>query len=211
MNARDNQAWVAMRMIGDAVNRARTADVKAVRGAHAGGGFRGRGLQGSGADAAAVEPAASPADPPDRRPGHGFGVSPGGFPAPGLRTRYAWPRPAGDQMHSSIDPLRSGPRRLRAVSDAEPRQYRLRQQREGQLDLGDRHRDARGEKDGQGRSASARDRAVERRFRALRLRRRRRHDPGHRHQDHDGRRRAAVRPRSRAIAGEPGRDPGVRR
>lgn len=31
MNARDNQAWVAMRMIGDAVNRAKTADVKAVR------------------------------------------------------------------------------------------------------------------------------------------------------------------------------------
>ncbi len=31
MNARDNQAWVAMRMIGDAVNRAKTADTKAVR------------------------------------------------------------------------------------------------------------------------------------------------------------------------------------
>ena len=31
MNARDNQAWVAMRMIGDAVNQAKTADVKAVR------------------------------------------------------------------------------------------------------------------------------------------------------------------------------------
>jgi ABC transporter substrate binding protein (PQQ-dependent alcohol dehydrogenase system) len=31
MNARDNQAWVAMRMIGDAVNRARTADPKTVR------------------------------------------------------------------------------------------------------------------------------------------------------------------------------------
>jgi ABC transporter substrate binding protein (PQQ-dependent alcohol dehydrogenase system) len=31
MNARDNQAWVAMRMIGDAVNRAKAADVKTVR------------------------------------------------------------------------------------------------------------------------------------------------------------------------------------
>jgi ABC transporter substrate binding protein (PQQ-dependent alcohol dehydrogenase system) len=31
MNARDNQAWVAMRMIGDAVNRARRADLKSVR------------------------------------------------------------------------------------------------------------------------------------------------------------------------------------
>jgi ABC transporter substrate binding protein (PQQ-dependent alcohol dehydrogenase system) len=31
MTARDNQAWVAMRMIGDAVNRAKTADPKAVR------------------------------------------------------------------------------------------------------------------------------------------------------------------------------------
>ena len=31
MNARDNQAWVAMRMIGDAVNRTGTADTKAVR------------------------------------------------------------------------------------------------------------------------------------------------------------------------------------
>jgi ABC transporter substrate binding protein (PQQ-dependent alcohol dehydrogenase system) len=31
MSARDNQAWVAMRMIGDAVTRAKTADVKAVR------------------------------------------------------------------------------------------------------------------------------------------------------------------------------------
>jgi ABC transporter substrate binding protein (PQQ-dependent alcohol dehydrogenase system) len=31
MNARDNQAWVAMRMIGDSVNRAKSADVKAVR------------------------------------------------------------------------------------------------------------------------------------------------------------------------------------
>jgi ABC transporter substrate binding protein (PQQ-dependent alcohol dehydrogenase system) len=31
MSARDNQAWVAMRMIGDAVNRAKTADVSAVR------------------------------------------------------------------------------------------------------------------------------------------------------------------------------------
>ncbi len=31
MSARDNQAWVAMRMIGDAVNRTGTADTKAVR------------------------------------------------------------------------------------------------------------------------------------------------------------------------------------
>jgi ABC transporter substrate binding protein (PQQ-dependent alcohol dehydrogenase system) len=31
MNTRDNQAWVAMRMIGDAVNRAKAADVKTVR------------------------------------------------------------------------------------------------------------------------------------------------------------------------------------
>ena len=31
MNARDNQAWVAMRMIGDAINRTRTDDPKAVK------------------------------------------------------------------------------------------------------------------------------------------------------------------------------------
>jgi ABC transporter substrate binding protein (PQQ-dependent alcohol dehydrogenase system) len=31
MSARDNQAWVAMRMIGDAVSRAKTMDVKAVK------------------------------------------------------------------------------------------------------------------------------------------------------------------------------------
>ncbi len=31
MNARDNQAWVAMRMIGDAVNRTKSADPKAAR------------------------------------------------------------------------------------------------------------------------------------------------------------------------------------
>jgi ABC transporter substrate binding protein (PQQ-dependent alcohol dehydrogenase system) len=31
MDARDNQAWVAMRMVGDAVNRAKTSDVKAVK------------------------------------------------------------------------------------------------------------------------------------------------------------------------------------
>ncbi len=31
MSARDNQAWVAMRMVGDAVNRAKTAEVKTVR------------------------------------------------------------------------------------------------------------------------------------------------------------------------------------
>ncbi len=31
MTARDNQAWVAMRMIGDAINRTKTADTKAVR------------------------------------------------------------------------------------------------------------------------------------------------------------------------------------
>jgi ABC transporter substrate binding protein (PQQ-dependent alcohol dehydrogenase system) len=31
MNARDNQAWLAMRMIGEAVNHARSGDVKAVR------------------------------------------------------------------------------------------------------------------------------------------------------------------------------------
>ncbi len=31
MTARDNQAWVAMRMIGDAVNRTKSADVQAVR------------------------------------------------------------------------------------------------------------------------------------------------------------------------------------
>jgi len=31
MNARDNQAWLAMRMIGEAVNHARSGDTKAVR------------------------------------------------------------------------------------------------------------------------------------------------------------------------------------
>src|SRR5208282_346192 len=72
------------------------------QGADAGAGFRGRGLQGGGADAAPVEPAASPADPLDRRAEHGLGLAPGGFPAPGLGTRYAGLRSAGDQMQARL-------------------------------------------------------------------------------------------------------------
>ena len=63
MTARDNQAWVAMRMIGDAVNRTKTADPRSRARHDALARFRRRRFQGREADAKAVEPAASPADP----------------------------------------------------------------------------------------------------------------------------------------------------
>ena len=63
--------------------------------------FRG-GIQGYAADAARLEPAAAPADPPGRRPHGRLGVAAGRFPASSLGTRYAGLRSARNQMQAAL-------------------------------------------------------------------------------------------------------------
>ncbi len=144
MSARDNQAWEAMRLIGDAVAHTKSADPKAIRDDLLSPRLRARRIQGSGTHRALVEPAASSADPAHRRASHGLGFASGRLPASDVRTRHPRLRQAGDQMQTSMkriarrdaafDP--SG-RPLGAFGFG-PRDDRLYHQREGQFDL--RHR-----------------------------------------------------------------------
>src|SRR5882757_5517390 len=65
-------------------------------------GFFDRRLQGPAPDAARLELAAAPADPAGGRTHGGLGVAAGRFPAPGLGTRYARRRSAGNQMQTAM-------------------------------------------------------------------------------------------------------------
>ncbi len=102
MNARDNSAWLAMRMIGEAATR--TGSDRAEEAARLSGrpGFLHRGLQGRAADAAALEPAIAPADPALRRPHDRLGLAAGRLSASDDRTRHARPRPARNQMQAAM-------------------------------------------------------------------------------------------------------------
>ena len=102
MTALDMQAWTAARMIGEAdiAHQFRRSESR-VRLSQGAGFFR-RGVQGPAADAAGLEPAASPAHPAGRRPHGGLGFAAGGFPASGLGTRYARHRSARNQMQAAL-------------------------------------------------------------------------------------------------------------
>ena len=102
MTARDNQAWVAMRMIGDAVNRTKSADPKAAREAMLAPDFDVADFKGVRLTLQAMEPSASPADPLDRRTRHGLRFAAGRLSSSGLRARHARPRPAGDEMQAQV-------------------------------------------------------------------------------------------------------------
>ena len=210
MNARDNQAWVAMRMIGDAVAHTRSADPKTVHDDilspdFAVAGFKGQKLTLRDWNQQLRQPILL-------TDGRGtVSVSPQeGFPAPDLRARHPRLRSAGDQMQASMKragcaagalALAGGPWRLSGPGFGGDR---LHHQREGQFDLGHRPRQARGHAHRQDRPKAARHRAEQGRCADVRLPRRRRHHRDYRHEDVEGGRRTAVRPRSRAIAREPG-------
>ena len=158
MNARDNQAWVAVRMIGEAATRTalgRSED--AARLSHRPG-FLDRRLQGREPDAAALEPAVAPADPARRRPHDRLGLAAGRLSAPDLRARHARLRQAGNQMQTAMTMMKSrcahlaswlrcrlrlsrlarslGVRRSRCrTASPPPRLHRLCHQRERQFDL----------------------------------------------------------------------------
>ena len=100
MTALDMQAWTAVRMIGEATSRTNSGDPKAVFDFLKGPDFSDRGVQGPAADAARLEPAASPAHPAGRRPHGGLGFAAGRFSASGLGTRYAGRRSARNQMQA---------------------------------------------------------------------------------------------------------------
>ena len=102
MTALDMQAWTAVRMIGEATSRTGSGDPKAVFDFLKRPDFSRRGVQGPAADAAGLEPAASPAHPAGRRPHGGLGFAAGGFPASGLGTRYARHRSARNQMQTAL-------------------------------------------------------------------------------------------------------------
>ena len=70
-----------------------------------GAGLFRRGIQGSAADAARLEPAAAPADPAGRRTHGRLGFAAGRFPASGLGTRYARLRSARNQMQAALKQL----------------------------------------------------------------------------------------------------------
>ena len=102
MSARDNQAWVAMRMVGDAVNRAKTAEVKTVRALMLSPDFE-------VADFKGVALTLRPWNLQLHQPilltdGRGtVSVSPQEeFLPPGLGTRHAGLRSAGDQMQARL-------------------------------------------------------------------------------------------------------------
>src|SRR5262249_14317599 len=60
------------------------------------------GVQGPAPDAAAVEPAAAPAHPAERRPHGRVGLAAGRLFAPGLRAGYARRRSTGEQMQARL-------------------------------------------------------------------------------------------------------------
>ena len=115
MNARDNQAWVAMRMIGDAVSRAKTADVKTVRALMLSPDFQIAAFKGEALTLRPVEPAASPADPSDRRTRDGFGIAAGGFSCTRSRNSIRWAS-ISRRPNASSDPSRFNPRRGLALA-----------------------------------------------------------------------------------------------
>ncbi len=103
MTALDMQAWTAARMIGEAASRTKSGDPKAGIGVSQGARLFHRGVQGPAADAAGLEPAASPADPAGRWTHGGLGFAAGGFLASGLGTRYARRRSARNQMQAAMN------------------------------------------------------------------------------------------------------------
>ena len=179
-----------------------------------GAGFFRRGIQGPAADAARLEPAASPADPAGRRTHGRLGFAAGRFPASGLGTRHARRRPARNQMQAerddgeiadvaSLPAFRNG--RVARGRGARFGLHRLCVEREEQHRIGHRHRQMDGHQDHQGRPAAARHRVhAGRQVRAGRGRRRR-HHPGDRRRDPAGGGQPALRSRSGAV------HPGCRR
>ena len=81
MNARDNQAWEAMRLIGDAVAHTKSADPKTIHDDLLSPGFSLGAFKGQATDHPSLEPAAASADPAHRRAKHGLGFAAGRLPA----------------------------------------------------------------------------------------------------------------------------------
>ena len=102
MTQRDNQAWEAMRLIGDAVAHTKSADPKTIHDELLSPSFTLGAFKGQGTDLAPVEPAAASADPAHRRAGHGFGFAAGRLPASDIYTRHPRLRSAGDKMQTSM-------------------------------------------------------------------------------------------------------------
>ena len=102
MTALDMQAWIAARMIGEAVSRVQFRRPQDGARFPQGSGFFHRGIQGPAADAARLEPAAAAADPSGGWPHGRFRIAAGRISASGLGTRYARRRPARDQMQAAL-------------------------------------------------------------------------------------------------------------
>ena len=102
MLSKDMAAWTAARIIGEAATRTQGADPQKIASLHPLRRFFDRRLQGPEADLPQMELAAPAADLPRRRPLGRVDLAAGGFPAPGLRTRHAGRRPAGDEMRAEI-------------------------------------------------------------------------------------------------------------
>ena len=144
-DARDMQAWIAARMIGEAVARVESArSRKPCAAICAAPNSRSRRVQGAEADAARLEPATAPADPARPTGATRVGLAAGGLSAPIVGTRHAGPRSAGDEMQTSTDAGRRFASARRSLATAPAcAADRLCHQREGQFDLGRRSRQAR--------------------------------------------------------------------
>ena len=172
MTALDMQAWTAARMIGEAASRTKSGDTKAVSDFLKGPGLFHRRVQGPEADAAGLEPAASPADPAGRWPHGGLGVAAGRISCIRCRSSTRSASIGRNQMQAamkvgwiahvaSLAAFRNG----RLACDRGPRRglYRLCVQREEQHGHGHRYRHLDRHKDHQGRPAAARHRVHARR------------------------------------------------
>ena len=219
MTALDMQAWTAARMIGEATSRTNSGDPKAVFDFLKGPDFSVAAFKGTAADAARLEPAASPADPAGRRPHGRLGFAAGRFPASGLGTRYARRRSARNQMQAALKQALLEKERSRmwrrcllvwngrvaCRCGARFGFHGLCVEREEQYRIRHRYRQLDRDQDHQGRPAAARHRIHAGRQVRDGRGRRRRHHPGDRRQDAGGGGHPALRPRPRTVR------PGCRR
>ena len=102
MNARDNNAWVAMRMIGEAATRTGSNDPKIIRDYLTGPEFAIAAFKGQKQTLAPLEPAIAPAYPAWGWTHDCLGFAAGRLSPSNLRTRYAWLRPAGNKMQIAM-------------------------------------------------------------------------------------------------------------
>ena len=98
MTPLDMQAWSAARMVGEAATRTNSGDPAKLLAFIKSPDFSLAAFKGQKLTLARLELAIAAADPAVRRPQHRVRLAAGGLSASGLRTRYARPRPPGNEM-----------------------------------------------------------------------------------------------------------------